>query len=64
MFAKPGRDVLVAETAEDFAAAVVRLYRDEALWNHVSVNGLENVRQYFSVETARLGLQELLKSFD
>jgi GT2 family glycosyltransferase len=64
MFAKPGRDVLVAETAEDFAAAVVGLYRDEALWNLVSVNGLENVRQYFSVETARLGLQELLNSFD
>jgi GT2 family glycosyltransferase/glycosyltransferase involved in cell wall biosynthesis len=64
MFAKPGRDVLVAESAADFAAAVVRLYRDEALWNYVSVNGLENVRQYFSVETARLGLQELLNSFD
>jgi GT2 family glycosyltransferase/glycosyltransferase involved in cell wall biosynthesis len=63
MFAKPGRDVLVAETAEDFAAAVVRLYRDEELWNRVSANGLENVRRYFSVETARLGLQRLLKSF-
>jgi glycosyltransferase involved in cell wall biosynthesis len=63
MFAKPGRDVLVAETAEYFAAEVVRLYCDEELWNRVSVNGLENVRQYFSVETARLGLQELLNSF-
>jgi GT2 family glycosyltransferase/glycosyltransferase involved in cell wall biosynthesis len=63
MFAKPGHDVLVAETAEDFAAEVIRLYRDEELWNRVSVNGLENVRRYFSVETARLGLQELLNSF-
>jgi glycosyltransferase involved in cell wall biosynthesis len=62
MFAKAGRDVLIAETATDFAAAVVRLYRDEALWNQISAHGLENVRQYFSVETARLGLQELLKS--
>jgi GT2 family glycosyltransferase/glycosyltransferase involved in cell wall biosynthesis len=62
MFAKAGRDVLIAETAADFAAAVVRLYRDEALWNQISAHGLENVRQYFSVETARLGLQELLKS--
>jgi glycosyltransferase involved in cell wall biosynthesis len=64
MFAKPGRDVLVAETAEEFAAAVVRLYEDEVLWNRVSACGLENVRQYFSVETARLGLQELLNSFE
>ena len=62
MFAKAGRDVMVAETAEEFAAAVVRLYRDEELWNRVSANGLENVRRYFSVETARLGLQQLLKS--
>ena len=64
MLAKPGRDVLVAETAEEFAAEVVRLYRDEALWNRISSLGLENVRRYFSVETARLGLQKLLKSFE
>jgi glycosyltransferase involved in cell wall biosynthesis len=62
MFAQSGRDVLVAETAEEFAAEVVRLYQDEALWNHVSAAGQENVRQYFSIETARLGLQELLNS--
>jgi GT2 family glycosyltransferase len=62
MFAKAGHDVLVAESAEDFAAEVVRLYRDEALWNRVSEAGLENVRQYFSVETATLGLQQSLNS--
>jgi glycosyltransferase involved in cell wall biosynthesis len=64
MFVQSGRDVLVAETAEDFAAEVIRLYRDENLWNRVSAAGLENVRQYFSVETARLGLQELLDSLE
>jgi GT2 family glycosyltransferase/glycosyltransferase involved in cell wall biosynthesis len=62
IFAKPGDDILVAENAEDFAAEVVRLYRDEQLWNRISVAGLENVRQYFSVEAARLSLQNLLKS--
>ena len=62
MFAKAGQDILVAETPEQFAAEVVRLYRDEALWNRVSAHGLDNVRRYFSVETARLGLQELLNS--
>jgi GT2 family glycosyltransferase len=62
MFAEAGRDVLVAATAAAFAAEVVRLYRDEALWNQVSTFGLENVQKYFSVETARLGLQALLKA--
>jgi GT2 family glycosyltransferase/glycosyltransferase involved in cell wall biosynthesis len=61
MFAKPGRDVLVAESAEEFAAEVIRLYQDEDLWNSVSVSGLENIRQYFSVETARLSLRELIR---
>ena len=62
MFAEPGRDVLVAETPGDFADAVVRLYQDEDLWNRVSAAGQENVNRYFSTETARLGLQELLAS--
>jgi len=62
MFAQSGRDVLIAESAQEFAAEVVRLYRDEELWNRISESGLENVRQYFSVETARLGLQRLLES--
>jgi GT2 family glycosyltransferase len=62
MFARPGRDVMVAETAEEFADAVVKIYEDEDLWNLVSMSGQENVNRYFSVETARLGLQELLGS--
>jgi GT2 family glycosyltransferase len=64
MLAQAGRDVLVADSAEDFAGHVVRLYQDEDLWNRVSAAGLENVRRYFSVETARLGLENLLKSFE
>jgi GT2 family glycosyltransferase/glycosyltransferase involved in cell wall biosynthesis len=63
MFAQSGRDVLIAECEDDFADAVVRLYTDEDLWNRISLGGLENVRQYFSVETARLGLRQLLSSF-
>jgi glycosyltransferase involved in cell wall biosynthesis len=62
MFARPGQDVMVAETAEEFADAVVRIYTDEELWNRVSISGQENVERYFSVETARLGLQELLNA--
>jgi len=62
MFAEPDRDVLVADSPEEFAAAVVRLYRDEVLWQRISAGGLENVRRYFSVDTARRGLKELLES--
>jgi glycosyltransferase involved in cell wall biosynthesis len=43
-----GDDVLVAEDAAAFADAIVRLYRDEALWGHLSMNGLANVERHFS----------------
>jgi GT2 family glycosyltransferase len=62
LFARPGEDILVAESAREFASAVVRLYQDEELWNRISAGGLENVRAYFSIDTARRSLQALLES--
>jgi glycosyltransferase involved in cell wall biosynthesis len=62
LFARPGEDILVAEGAGEFASAVVRLYQDEELWNRISAGGLENVRAYFSIDTARRSLQALLES--
>ena len=61
MFVTSGKEVLIAESEQDFADAIVRLYRDEQLWERISEAGIENVRQYFSVETARRSLQNLLK---
>ena len=48
-----GHDVLVADDADAFAAAVVRLYRDEALWTALSRHGLDNVNRHFSLDAAR-----------
>jgi len=62
LYARPGRDVLVADSAQDFAAAVVRLYSDEPLWNNLSAGGQDNVRRHFSVDCAREALQEILYS--
>jgi GT2 family glycosyltransferase len=62
LFSKPGEDILVAESEQEFADQIVRLYQDEKLWNQISTAGLENVRKYFSIETAQLSLQSLLKS--
>jgi glycosyltransferase involved in cell wall biosynthesis len=57
---RPGEDVLVADEPEAFAAEVVRLYRDQALWERLSANGLANVRQHFSRDAAREVLADLL----
>ncbi|AOI47634.1 hypothetical protein WI23_04395 [Burkholderia oklahomensis C6786] len=55
-----GDDVLLSDDAEGFAAAVLRVYEDELLWNRLSDHGVENVRKYFSLEAARSVLRRAL----
>jgi glycosyltransferase involved in cell wall biosynthesis len=53
-------DVLVADTATDFAKQVVRLYGDAALWQTLSHNGIKNIEDHFSRAAARRHLEEIL----
>ncbi len=59
-----GTDVLVAEDAAAFAAAVIELYRNEALWETLSAHGLVNVERHFSFGAARTALQRILDGTD
>ena len=43
---------LVADDAEAFAAAIVRLYREPDLWQRLSLAGIANVEQHFSPTAA------------
>lgn len=63
MFAEHERELLVAEDAVSFANEVVRLYQDEALWNRLSDASVQNVKEHFSLGTARASLTELFSSF-
>ncbi|NNL95266.1 MAG: glycosyltransferase, partial [Xanthomonadales bacterium] len=58
--AEHDKDVLVAESEQDFADQVVRLYRDKELWNQLSRNGVENVKNHFSLDAARHSIEDLL----
>jgi GT2 family glycosyltransferase len=60
MYLADGEDVLVADTTEAFAAAIVRAYNDEALWTKLSDGGLANVEQHFSYDAARRAIVELM----
>lgn len=53
--------VLIVDEPQEFAAAVVRLYRDEALWRKLSRQGLEHVASRFSPSVARTTLKQLLQ---
>ncbi len=46
MFLTHGENVLVANTAKDFAAEILKLYHDEALWNHISQNAKEALHPF------------------
>lgn len=55
-----GRDSLVADDAEGLAAAILRLYDDESLWNQLVLGGLANTEREFSPERARATLRAVL----
>lgn len=60
MHLRHGEDVLVADTPEAFAAEIVRLHGDQALWETLSANGIENVRRHFSFDAARRSLRRIM----
>lgn len=55
-----GVDVLVADTADAFASAYLRLSQDDALWTTLSDSAIENVRTHFSASAARDALRRAI----
>jgi GT2 family glycosyltransferase len=60
MYLVDGESALIADDAANFAAATVRLYRDQALWERLSDAGLALMETHFSFEAARRAIQELV----
>ena len=64
MHVRNGEDVMIADTPEAFAAAILLAYGDANLWTKLSDNGLANVRRHFSFEAAREALKGILPRTD
>ena len=47
---RDGEEALITDSPHDFAAAVVRAYRDEGLWRRLSDSGRAHVGRHFSPE--------------
>ncbi len=60
LHAVDGDDVLVANDAEGFADAVVRLYEDADLWQRLSRGGEANVEAHFSAAAAQRDIRQLI----
>ena len=52
-------EILVADTPEDFARALIELYESEDLWNRLSKNGIRKTRALYSTKAARKKLEFL-----
>ncbi|MGI5503763.1 glycosyltransferase [Lentzea sp. CA-135723] len=61
MYLVPEQDVLVGDTEEEIAAAIVRLMRDDDLWYRLSASAKEKVAEQFGPQVARTVLEGLLK---
>jgi glycosyltransferase involved in cell wall biosynthesis len=55
------QDVLIADTAEEFAQAVIELYDDRELWQKLADNSLETIKRY-QPATVQTNLQALLSN--
>lgn len=61
MHLTPEQDVLAGDTEQEFAAAIVRLLRDDDLWYRLSRSGKEKIAAQFGPQVARTVLEGLLK---
>lgn len=60
MHIRAGAEALVADSARDFAAAIVRLLQDDTLWQQLSEGGRHNVSTHFSAAAAAQALEHWL----
>ncbi len=60
MFLEDENSVLIADTPITFAKAVLRLYRDQELWERLSDGGLSVMEKHFGFDAARRALIDLV----
>ncbi len=59
-----GRDILIANTAQEMADAVVRLYTDDGLWHSLSQKGFAFAKAEFSFEANMKRIAAMLADLD
>jgi glycosyltransferase involved in cell wall biosynthesis len=55
-----GENVLIADTAEEFAAAIVRAYSDEGLWGTLAVGARRHIESEFSERRLQAAIRKLI----
>jgi glycosyltransferase involved in cell wall biosynthesis len=58
------KNILIADTPDEFASAIEKLYLDKGLWKEISQNGLHFAQQKWGYESAIKNLMGILKDLD
>ena len=45
----PGNDILIADDPKEFAEKIVNIYTDQDLWNKISLNAYQKVKEYYDI---------------
>jgi glycosyltransferase involved in cell wall biosynthesis len=61
MYLVHGQNAMIAEDPQGFADSVVCVWKSRELWERLSVNGMQNLRTHFSVETGAQKIDQLLQ---
>ena len=64
MSLEDGRDVLIANGADDFTNATIQLYEDKKLWLRIAAGGRQVLIEHYSFKLAREGIKEIIRSLD
>ena len=59
MYCQPELDVLVGESPNEYAEALLRCYQQPELWRRISAGGLANVRAHFSFDAAKTAIKRI-----
>jgi glycosyltransferase involved in cell wall biosynthesis len=59
-FDRPERGMLIADTAADFAAAMIRVESDDALWARLSAGGRELVSETLGLAACEAALERII----
>ena len=59
-----GHHILQEDSPAEFADAVVKIYTNPELWLNLSTNGLEAVKEKYSIDVVEKRLASMLKSLD
>lgn len=57
---KDGHNALISDSETEFARKVIELYTDKFLWQKISTNSRQVIREQFSTDTIRAALEKVL----